>query len=318
VISVFIGQKATCYKVPMANLENFRLVVFRSVATHRSFRKAAESLYLTQPAVSAQIKALEEEVGIQLFERGGGQVTLTAAGAVLLECTNQTREIFARAEANLDGLRGESSGVLTLGASTTIAQYALPRQLRDFRDKNPRVEIHMISGNTEEMVEALLEHRLSLGLIEGPARSKEVRVDPYLEDELLLIVPNGHEWTKRKTIQLSELTQMPLLMRERGSGTRDVVVSALEKSGMSLSSMRTGMEFDSTETIKSAVTAGLGIGFVSHWALIQDRRAKKDFAVVAVEGLQIKRSFLLASLQGQIPQGAAAEFRRFLLPGFAE
>lgn len=294
-------------------LENFRLVVFRSVAAHLSFRKASEELFLTQPAVSAQIKALEEELGVQLFDRSRGVVSLTEAGLVLQQFAHQFHALSAEAESALGQLKGECSGELILGASTTIAQYALPRRLGEFRRMNPRVEIQLISGNTEQIVEALLEHRIALGLVEGPPRSRDVRVEPYLADELLLIVPRGHEWTERGSIRAKDLPAMPLLLREHGSGTRRVVELALEKHGVRMSSLRIAMELDSTEAIKSAVEAGLGAGFVSRWALAQDSRNGRAFQIVAIEGVQIARSFLLASLQGQDVYGVTAEFRRFLL-----
>jgi len=297
----------------MASLENFRLVVFRSVATNLSFRKASEELFLTQPAVSAQIKALEEELEVQLFDRSRGSVSLTEAGDVLLEFAHRSHALSAQTLAELAGLKGEFAGELRLGASTTIAQYALPRRLGEFRRQNPRVELQLTSGNTEQIVTALLEHRIVLGLLEGPPRCREVRVEPYLADELLLIVPRGHEWAERGSIRCKDLLSMPLLMRERGSGTRRVVELALEKRGVHMSDLHLAMELDSTEAIKSAVEAGLGAGFVSRWALAQDCRNGKAFQIVAIEGVQIPRPFLLASLQGQEVQGVAAAFRRFLL-----
>lgn len=159
------------------------------------------------------------ELGVQLFDRSRGQVPLTEAGAVLLGYANQAQSLFAQAESELGFLKGEASGVLALGASTTIAQYALRRRLGEFHAKNPRIEIQMISGNTEQIVAALLEHRIALGLIEGPSRSSEVHIEPYLTDELLLIVPNGHEWAECKVIDAKDLVSTPLLMRERGSGS---------------------------------------------------------------------------------------------------
>ena len=297
----------------MASLENFRLTAFRAVATHLSFRKAAESLHLTQPAISAQIKALEDDLNIQIFDRTRGHVSLTEAGSILLDYANQAQQIFAQATASIDQLKGESSGILALGASTTIAQYALPRRLSEFCKRNHNVEVQIISGNTEQVVNALLEHRIALGLIEGPPRCTEVQTEPYLSDELLLIVPCGHEWAERGSIEARELRSAPLLLRERGSGTRDVVLTVLAKNNIHLNDLRIAMELDSTEAIKSSVAAGLGIGFVSRWALTQDSRTGREFSIVAIEGIQISRSFLLVSLHGQKLQGASEAFRRFLL-----
>ena len=296
----------------MASLENFRVVVFRAVADQRSFRKAAEELYLTQPAVSLQVKALEEDLGVQLFDRTGAHITLTEAGRVLQGYTQQVSSLLAQAEHEIASLSGEHAGHLALGASTTIAQYVLPRLLGDFHREYPRVHPTLISGNTERIVEAVQTQKIALGFIEGPSRNRDVRTEPFLEDELVLIASTAHEFAERKVISCSELTSMPLLMRERGSGTRHVIEIALEKHGVKRSSLHVVMELDSTEAIKSAVEAGLGLGFVSRWAIAKDLRLDANFKIVDVEGLQIKRPFLVASAPAPEPTGLAIEFRRFL------
>jgi DNA-binding transcriptional LysR family regulator len=297
----------------MASLDNFRLVVFRAVAEVLSFRKAAEELYLTQPAVSLQVKALEEDLGVQLFDRTGAHIALTEAGKVLWRYSQQASTLFAQAEEEIAALSGDSAGELALGASTTIAQYVLPRLLSEFAGEHPRVHLTLISGNTEQIVSALEKKKITLGLIEGPARSRDVKTEPFLEDDLVLIVSAAHEWAELKSIPCSEIAAVPLLMRERGSGTRKVVEMALEQHGVKLNSLRVVMELDSTEAIKSAVEAGLGIGFVSRWAIAKDLRLGSSFKIVEVEKLRIKREFLLTYTAGQAPQGLAENFRRFLL-----
>jgi DNA-binding transcriptional LysR family regulator len=296
----------------MASLDNFRLVVFRAVAGQLSFRKAAEELYLTQPAVSLQIKALEEDIGVQLFDRTGTRIALTEAGKVLLRCSQQASALFAQAEQKIAALSGDRAGELALGASTTIAQYVLPRLLGEFTCEHPRVHLTLISGNTEQIVSAVEKQKIALGFIEGPAHSRDVKTEPFLEDDLVLIVSAAHEWAEQKSISCSEIATVPLLMRERGSGTRRVVEMALERHGVKLNSLRIVMELDSTEAIKSAVEAGLGIGFVSRWAIAKDLRLDNSFRVVEVDKLRIKREFLLAYAAGPNPQGLAEEFRRFL------
>jgi DNA-binding transcriptional LysR family regulator len=297
----------------MANLENFRVVVFRAVAEQSSFRKAAEELYLTQPAVSLQIKALEEDLGVQLFDRTGAHITLTAADSVLLGYAQQVNALLAQTEHDIAALSGEHAGQLALGASTTIAQYVLPRLLSEFCREHPRVHPTLISGNTEHIVDAVEKQKIALGFIEGPARSRDVKTEAFLEDELVLIVSTAHEWAERKAVSCSELAAIPLLMRERGSGTRHVIEMALERLGVKRSSLHIVMELDSTEAIKSAVEAGLGIGFVSRWAIAKDLRLDHSFKIVEVEGLRIKRDFLVAYASGPEPLGLAIEFRRFLL-----
>lgn len=296
----------------MASIENFRVVVFRAVAEQRSFRKAAEELYLTQPAVSLQIKALEEDLGVQLFNRTGPHITLTEAGRILLEYALRSSALLAQAEDEIAALGGEHAGQLALGASTTIAQYVLPRLLGEFCRQHPRVHPTLISGNTEQIVEAVEKQKVALGLIEGPARSRGVKTDPFLGDELVLIVSAAHPWAERNSISCSEIALIPLLMRERGSGTRHVIEMALEQHGLKRKSLQIVMELDSTEAIKSAVEAGLGGGFVSRWAIAKDLRLNNNFKIVEVEGLSIKRQFLLAYASGPELHGLAIEFRKFL------
>jgi DNA-binding transcriptional LysR family regulator len=296
----------------MASLENFRLVVFRTVAEQQSFRKAAEELYLTQPAVSLQIKALEEDLGVQLFDRSGPHAGLTAAGTVLLKCTRRVQQIMARAEHEIAALTGDRAGRLTLGASTTIAQYVLPRLLGEFCAENPRVYPNLLSGNTEHIVNAIREKKITLGFIEGPPRTRDVRTEPILRDEILLIAPAAHEWTEQASITCADLATAPLLMRERGSGTRRITEMALERQGIKRRALQIVMELDSTEAIKSAVEAGLGVGFVSRWAIAKDLRLGHSFKIVEIKGLRIHRDFLLVTAKGPEPQGLAQEFRKFL------
>lgn len=297
----------------MASLENFRLVVFRRVAEALSFRKAAEELYLTQPAVSQQIKALEEELGVQLFDRAGGRIALTPAGTTLRSFAERAGELMVQAEREIAALEGSHAGKLALGASTTIAQYLLPRVLGEFCRRHPRVQPRLISGNTETVVAALEQKKIALGLIEGPAHNQHVKTEPFLRDELVPIVAAKHPWARRSGISLEELSHEPLVMREHGSGSRRVIEMAMERQGVRLGSLQISMELDSTEAIKSAVEAGLGIGIISRCAIAADLRLNRSFKVVTVEGLQIKRDLLLAYPAGPRPSGLAHEFRKFLL-----
>src|SRR5215469_6632451 len=210
----------------MAHLENFRLKVFRAVAEHLNFHKAAEHLFLTQPAVTLQIKALEEDLGVRLFDRAAGRISLTRQGSILLGYANKIAAMTAEAEQELGTADGKVSGELSLGVSTTIAQYVLPRLLGAFLDEHPHVQVSLHSGNTSEIVQLLLDGKLSIGLIEGHARDRGVRTEPFMEDELILITPPGLE---SNHLSRSQFVASSLLMREQGSGSRRVVETALEK-----------------------------------------------------------------------------------------
>jgi DNA-binding transcriptional LysR family regulator len=297
----------------MISLENFRLTVFRKVAERLSFRKAAEELYLTQPAVSMQIKALEEELGVVLFDRSGSHVGLTPAGKAMLKYAEESAHLLDDARRALAGFGGTQSGALTLGASTTIAQYVLPRLLSEFCASHPRVHPTLISGNTEQIVKAVEEERIQLGFIEGPPRSRNLTLKPFLEDELVLLVPAAHEWAEQVEIVPQDLTRAPLLMRERGSGTRHIIELALQRQRIRPASLNVVMELDSTEAIKSAVEAGLGVGFVSRWAIAKDARLGPAFRIVDIKGLRFTRHFVAIAPKGPELPGPAAEFCNYVL-----
>ena len=189
----------------------------------------------------------------------------------------------------------------------------LPRLLAEFQRENPRAHLTLIIGNTEHILDAVEKQKFALGFIEGPARSRDVKTEPFLEDELVLIASTAHELAQRNLISSTELTSTPLVMRERGSGTRHVIEMALERQGVKRSSLQVVMELDSAEAIKSAVEAGLGIGFISRWAIAKDLRLDNSFKIVDVEGLRIRREFLTALASAPEPPGLALEFRRFVL-----
>jgi DNA-binding transcriptional LysR family regulator len=280
-----------------------------------SLRKAAELLHLSQPAVSQHVHALEEEAGVQLFDRArgaghGSQISLTEAGRVLLGYATTAAATMAEAQRALAALNDEAVGELRLGASTTVAQYVLPRILGAFLRQYPQVKLSLVSGNTERIVEAVAERRVELGIIEGPAMRRDVKTERMVRDEMVLIVSPNHAWAGRKTIAPGELAKVALLLRERGSGSRRVVERALKKVGLPLRSLKVAMELDSTEAIISGVEAELGAGFVSRWAISKALRLG-SVKVVRVEGLEILRDFSFVRQAGVEFAGAAAAFQRF-------
>jgi DNA-binding transcriptional LysR family regulator len=290
---------------------NFRLKVFRAVARHLSFRKAAEELYLSQPAVSLQIKTLEEGVGLRLFDRSGSQISLTPAGETLLGYVERLDALATEAESSLASFRGQVQGRLTIGASLTIAQYVLPRLLGPFLQQNPHLEVAVTTHNTEVVIEDVVERRCVVGLIEGPARRRDVTLEPVLEDELVVIAPPAHEWAEQREIEVEQLRCAPLLLREQGSGTRLVAEMALRKLGVRPRDLHVILEFDTSEAIKSGVEAGLGIGIVSRWTIRKELELG-TLRTVTVRGLRMERHFSTVYRAGPEPQGAAASFLRFV------
>lgn len=293
----------------MAQLENFRLKVFRAVAENLNFHKAAERLFLSQPAVTLQIKALESDLGVRLFDRRGGSISLTRQGSILQTYANRLAALVIEAERELDCKEGKLSGAFSLGVSTTIAQYVLARLLGAFFTDYPHVDATVHSGNTSEIVQSLIERKVAVGLIEGPARNRSVRVEPFMEDELVPIAPVEFP---SDNLPPAEFLKGTLLIREYGSGSRQVVELALRKAGFRVDAFKRVMTLDSTEAIKSAVEAGHGIGFASRWAISKELQLG-TLKVVEVNGVRATRQFSVITLTGPEPQGAPGAFRTFVL-----
>jgi DNA-binding transcriptional LysR family regulator len=292
-------------------IENFRMSVFRAVARHLNFSRAAEALLLTQPAVTQQIKALEEEIGFPLFDRGGGRISLTPGGAALVPYAERLKALSDEAVAAVANAYGQLRGEISLGASQTIAQYLLPRFMAGFLQRNPNVNIRARTGNSDEMLGALISGDIQLALIEGPEQRNDVHIEPFMEDRMVLVVPSSHEWAGR-TIKLDDLKTQPLLTREFGSGSRRIVEQALTAAGLKAKDLAIRMELDSTEGLLNAVEAGLGVTFVSRWA-VRNQLALGTLELCRIEGLKLSRSFSLAYPAGPEPSGSAGAFRTFLL-----
>ncbi len=290
---------------------NFRLKVFRVVAEHLNFRRAAEELCLTQPAVTLQVKTLEQRLGVQVFDRSGPRISLTPAGALLLQYARKIDQLESAAVAALSEFSAEQRGELKIGASLTIAQYILPYILAEFRRQHPLIQSKVTTRNTEQVLESLRMREVALAFVEGPTMRRDVRTEVFLDDEIVLIVPPAHEWSERDVIEPQELKLERLVVRERGSGTRRVVEMALHKRGIKSKQLNLAMEFDSTEGIITAVEAGLGIGFTSLWSIAKEQQLG-TVRVVPIRGIRIRRPLCLAYPLGQQLQGVALTFCDFV------
>lgn len=292
-------------------IENFRIRVFRAVAQHLSFTRAAEELLLTQPAVTQQVKLLEEELGVPLFDRGGGRISLTAGGQALLPFAERMRVLSEEAIAAVAGAYGQQGGELTVGASQTIGQYLLPRFIAGFTTMNPRVKVRARSGNTDQMLEALLAREIQVALIEGPEQRKDIHIEPFMEDHMVLVVPASHEWADREILP-DDLKGQPLLTREYGSGSRRVIEHAFATAGLKLKDLTIAMELDSTEGLLNAVEAGLGVTIVSRWAA-RNQLSLGTVKLARIRGVELSRRFAMAYPAGPEPVGSVGAFRNFLL-----
>lgn len=291
-------------------MENFRLKVFRCVAKHLNFRRAAEELLLTQPAVTQQVHTLEEEIGAALFDRAGGRVKLTATGELLRGYAERLAVLSNEALEAIAAANGTAAGELVVGASQTNAQFILPRVLGAFQREHPKLRIRAVSHNTEDVLEALVERSIGVALIEGPALRRDVRTQPFLEDELLLVTSPDHPWAG-KEVEPEQLKLQPMLMRERGSGSRRVVEEALEKAGVHARELNIVMALDSTEGLVSGVEAGLGIAIVSQWA-VRNQLRLRTLARATLRNIRITRMLSVAYPAGPVPTGLDGNFLRFM------
>jgi DNA-binding transcriptional LysR family regulator len=283
-------------------IENFKLKVFRVVAEVLSYRRAAEELQLTQPAVTAQIRSLEESLGIALFDRIGRDTTLTPAGATLLTYVRQIELITNDAIAALAPFGGLEEVELSIGASHTIAVYLLPKLLPRLLAEWPRLRVHILGGSTNEVLQALVTHRIGVGLIEAPAHRPDLKIEAFGEDELALIARPDHDWASQSTVKAAELVKETFLLREAGSGMRHFVEEYLERNGVLRQQLSTFIDMNSTEGIISAVEAGLGIGFAPRTAA---QKALKLGSVkeIHLDNGPIRRELSIALLNGPDPKG---------------
>jgi DNA-binding transcriptional LysR family regulator len=283
-------------------IENFKLKVFRVVADNLNYRRAADELHITQPAVTAQIRSLEESLGIALFDRVGRETSLTSAGATLLQYVRQIEAISNDAIAALAPFGGLEEVELSVGASHTIAVYVLPALLPLLLQKWPRVRIHLTSGSTNEVLQSLVLHQIAIAFIEAPAHRADLKTEIFGKDELTLIVRPDHRWAKTEVISAVELVQEPILLREVGSGMRHFVEGYLEQNGILRQQLHSSLDIDSTEGIISAVEAGLGVGFVPSLALDKPLRLGTVKAVRLARG-PIQRELSIVLLNGPDPKG---------------
>ena len=240
-----------------------RLQVFHAVAKHLSFTKAAEALFMTQPAVTFQIKQLEEHFNTRLFERGHGRISLTPAGGVVLEYAERILALSAELDIRLKEMTGEVAGLLMIGASTTIAEFLLPRVLGEFKSKYPKVLPRLVVANSESVESRVAEHTLDIGFIEAPSHLASVATDVVCDDELQVICAPAHPLARLKSVNPKQLLQYPFISRESGSGTREVTDRYLQKAGVEPDSLSVVMELGSPEALKGLVATGLGFSIMS-------------------------------------------------------
>ena len=295
-------------------ITDFRLKVFKSVADRLSFTKAAADLLISQPAVTKHISELERQTGTPLFVRHGNSITLTASGELMLDYANRILALYGSLN---DAFADEGklpSGEIRIGASTTIAQYVLPGLLAAFRRRYPDVRVELENGNTGQIEEQVAAGRLDFGMIEGRASGHALHYEQFLHDELVLVTSVSNSAFRRMEVNLRELCGLPLVIRESGSGTLEVLEQALGHAGLSLRAMRIEIQLGSTESIKRYLYNSGAFAFISVQAVL-DELAQNKLRVVEVPELDMHRSFSFVTAHGQ--RGRLIElFKQFCISNY--
>jgi len=261
---------------PMADR---RLQVFHAVAKHLSFTKGAEALCMTQPAVTFQVRQLEEQFNTRLFDRSQGRVTLTAAGAIAFEYAERILAMSAELDARLKEMSGQLGGQLLIGASTTIAEFLLPRILGEFKARHPAILPRLFVANSEAVQERVAERSLDLGFIEGDSRLPSLETHVCCDDELQVVCAPSHALATQEVMAPRSLTEHAYIGREPGSGTREVIDRYLEMTGVGLDSLQLVMEASSPEALKGMVATGVGFTIMSRAAVTKELRLHELVAI---------------------------------------
>lgn len=288
------------------------LRVFAAVARHLSVTAAARELHLTQPAVSMQVKELERICGAPLFERLGRGIQLTEAGRELAACAANVTESLRETEERLDALRGLKKGLLKLGAVST-AKYFAPALLAAFMASRPGVTVRFSVGNREETIRHLAENEIDLAIMGRPPGGIETLAEPFARHPLIIIAAPSHPLAGKRRLPLKKLEGERFLIREEGSGTRASMEHVFAQAKLSY---QVSMEMSSNETIKQAVSAGMGISFISKHTVGLELRAGKLVAL-DVAGLPVMRDWFVIHLRAKKLSPIAAAFKQFLLTGGA-
>ncbi|MFC0186491.1 DNA-binding transcriptional regulator, LysR family [Pseudarcicella hirudinis] len=290
-------------------MPDFRLKVFYTVAQTLNFNKAAEVLNITQPAVTKHIKELEKTYNLTLFDRTYKRISLTKAGEILLQHTHLIFEQYQKLDFDLNLLQNKTQGLLHIGASTTIAQYIIPAYLAKFHKRFPDITVELTNANSLEIEQLLTDKKIELGLVEGNTSNSDLKYIPFLNDEIVLVGNVKNKNSRKETISLKELTKIPLLIREEGSGTTEMIESNLAKKGIKMSNLEIQMQLGSTESIKNYLLHSNAFAFLSIYS-VQQELTNDRLTVVDIDGLEIKRNFSFVYRQGQ-PSPLAELFMKF-------
>lgn len=252
----------------MLNLKQLR--TFLRVVECKSFTWAAEELYLTQPAVSFQIRSLEKEYGVELLDRSGREIIPTASGQILVDYARQILDLYDESKLEIDRLNNLLRGTLVIGASTGPGEHILPQLLGRFKAQYPNIEVVLRISRTREIIQQVLERVLEVGIVGATATNDALLFESFIKDELIVIAGSEHRWAGGESVTLNDVLQEPFILQQEGAGVRTMLAAGLAERGVSLDDLNVYMELGLQESVKSAVSENFGLGIISRFAVRQE------------------------------------------------
>jgi len=294
-----------------------RLEVFCRVVELQSFTKAADAVCLTQPTVSEHVRALEDMLGEKLVDRLGREVLPTPAGKILYQYGRKIIQLRDEAVQALEKYKGNLSGHLLIGASTIPGTYILPTFIGSFKFNHPSIQITVEISSSTEIVERVLRNDLEAGLVGAKWQDRRIVLEEVFSDELILAAFPDHPWAGRKSINVDELSGQAFILREKGSGTRMVMSDALQEHGFDLSKLYVVAEMGSTEAVRQAIKARIGVSILSYHSIAEDLQ-RKTLVAVPIKDVRIFRSFYLVQRKNRQTSPLCSAFLDYLRDRAAE
>ena len=278
-------------------------LVFLEVARQLSFTKASEVLFLSQPAISKNIQSLENGYKAKLFERKGYKIELTPIGTLLYEKLLEVKNIQDQTDFEISFIKNklQAKGVLKLGASTTVALYILPKILSAFHKQYLQVEISLLNRNSEIVLQALIEQNINIGIIEGPLKTKKVEFLPFITDDVIAVCSSKSYLAKTKNYALKEIPNIPIVLREKGSGTLEALAESLKKVKLKLQDLNVKVRLGGTEALKNFLLEADCLGFLPRRSISKELM-NGDLTEINIEGISIQRKFYFIQRKGE-PMG---------------
>lgn len=293
---------------------DFRLKVFYTVAQKLSFTKAANELFITQPAITKHIKELEHHLNLQLFKRNGSTIALTTAGKILLQYTERIFHLYTELETELAQLNNTEAGTVYIGSSTTVAQTILPRLLALFRHTYPLISFTFIQGNTDFITQQILDEKIDIAIVEGAAHYPQIAYTPFVKDEIVLVTRANNQLAKKAEINPKQLLNIPLVLREAGSGTLDVIFNALAEVQINPKDLQIEIQLESSIAIKEYLLYSETATFLSIQSVLSELKYN-ELAIIEIKGLEIFRTFEFIQLQGKYTK-LTELFKRFCVSNY--